>query len=70
MFDVSSLWVPHGGDELATVVSSRHVDPSCRFFWCVVANLLLPVSTRASGGERPAGSRTRFLSDVARFELN
>ena len=20
----SSLWVPHGGDELATVVSSRH----------------------------------------------
>ena len=24
----------------------------------------------AYGGERPAGSRSRFLSDVARFELN
>ena len=24
VFDASSLWVPHGGDELATVVSSRH----------------------------------------------
>ena len=36
MFDVSSLWVPHGGDELATVVQagtknflrSLHVVPS------------------------------------------